>query len=142
MLWFVIVCHGVLKGSAFSALFKNMLRQTNHPRLSVLKPTPAMAHLGWHTSNRLIDGHWLPDGVRANISFAQKFHKHRASYHNILKSLQQITHPPSLSRPRYDIFSWAVRIDRPYGALKTFHTGDPVVGVGVAIAVLMKSTTP
>ena len=33
-------------------------------------------------------------------------------------------------------YFWAVHIDRPYGALKIFHTGGSVVGVGVAIWVL------
>ena len=44
--------------------------------------------------------------------------------------------PPPLSRPRYDIFSWTVHIDRPYGALIILHTGGSVVGVGVEIMVL------
>ena len=44
--------------------------------------------------------------------------------------------PIPLSRPRYDIFSWAVHIDRPYGAVNIFHTGGSVVGVGLAIVVL------
>ena len=44
--------------------------------------------------------------------------------------------PPPLSPLQYDIFSWAVHIDRPYGALNIFHTGGSVVGVGVAIVVL------
>ena len=34
------------------------------------------------------------------------------------------------------MISGAVHIDRPYGALNTFHTGGSVVGVGVAILVL------
>ena len=42
-------------------------------------------------------------------------------------------HPPPLSRPRYDIFSGAVRIKRLCGALNIFHTGGSVVGVGVVI---------
>ena len=33
--------------------------------------------------------------------------------------------------PRYDIFSAAVHVDRPYGALDIFNTGGSVVGVGV-----------
>ena len=48
-------------------------------------------------------------------------------------SLPKVPPPPPLSRPRYDIFSWAVHIDRPYGALIIFHTGGSVVGVGVEI---------
>ena len=50
--------------------------------------------------------------------------------------LPRFPHPPPLSRPRYDIFSWAVHVDRPYGALNMFHTGGSVVGVGVVILVL------
>ena len=48
-------------------------------------------------------------------------------------SVPTIPHPPPLSRPRYDIFSWAVHIDRPYGALIIFHTGGSVVGVSYYI---------
>ena len=55
---------------------------------------------------------------------------------SIVFSLQTNFHPPQLSRPRYDIFSWAVHIVRPYGALNIFHTGGSVVGVGVAMVVL------
>ena len=40
------------------------------------------------------------------------------------------THPP-LSLPMYDIFSGAVHIKRPYGALKLFLTGGSVVGVDI-----------
>ena len=43
---------------------------------------------------------------------------------------------PPLLRPLYGIFSRAVHIDRPYGALVIFHTGGSVVGVGVEIMVL------
>ena len=50
-------------------------------------------------------------------------------------SLPKPPHPPPLSRPRHDIFSGAVFIDRPYGALNIFHTGGSVVGVGVPILV-------
>ena len=48
----------------------------------------------------------------------------------IIISLQQRPHPPPLSRPRYDIFSGAAHITRPYKALKICHTGGSVVGVG------------
>ena len=37
------VCHGVSEGSALSALSQTCFLQTNHPRLSMLKVTPAMA---------------------------------------------------------------------------------------------------
>ena len=55
-------------------------------------------------------------------------------------SLPEFPHPPPLLRPLYDIFSGAVHIDRPYGALIIFHTGGSVVGVGVEIMVLRTST--
>ena len=54
----------------------------------------------------------------------------------IHNSLPKIPPPPPLSRPRYDIFSGAVHIDLPHGALVIFHTGGSVVGVGVVILVL------
>ena len=34
-------------------------------------------------------------------------------------SLPEFPRPPSLLQLRYDIFSWAVHIDRPYGAFQT-----------------------
>ena len=63
--------------------------------------------------------------VRTSLLMLLLYHSHQTN-----------PHPPPLLRPRYDIFSWAVHIDRPYGALKVFHTGGSVVGVGVAIVVL------
>ena len=39
----------------------------------------------------------------------------------------------------YDIFSGAVHIDRPYGALNIFHTEGSVVGVVVDVLVLKKT---
>ena len=57
-------------------------------------------------------------------------------------SLQTNPHPPPLSQPWYDICSWAVHIDRPYGALKIFHTGGSVLGVVVAIAILTIGLLP
>ena len=39
--------------SLFSTWLKQCFCQRNHPRPSMLKLTPAMAHLRWHTSKRL-----------------------------------------------------------------------------------------
>ena len=41
------------KAQPFQHFDKQCSWQTSHPRLSVPKLTPAMAHLRWHTSNRL-----------------------------------------------------------------------------------------
>ena len=54
----------------------------------------------------------------------------------ILGSLPLFPRPPPLSWPRYDIFSGAVHINRPYGDLNIFHTGGSVVGVGLEFLVL------
>ena len=59
------------------------------------------------------------------------------SYHITKRNWEpQFPPPPPLSWPLYDIFSGAVQIDRPYGALIIFHTAGSVVGVGVEIVVL------
>ena len=42
--------------------------------------------------------------------------------------------------PRYDVFSAAAHVNRPYGALEICRTGGSVVGVGVEILAL--STSP
>ena len=54
----------------------------------------------------------------------------------IIISEPNLPPPPPLSRLRYDIFSGVVHIKRPCEALKIYHTGGSVVGVGVVILVL------
>ena len=55
------------------------------------------------------------------------------SHHAVMTTI--ISPPTPLSRPWYDIFSGAVHIKRPHGALEQFHAGGSVVGLGVAILV-------
>ena len=58
----IILCSSCsLYISSSSPLLKQCVRQTHHPRLSMLKLTPAMAHLRWHTSNRLMLESTTPD---------------------------------------------------------------------------------
>ena len=64
------------------------------------------------------------------------------SYHRVpAEFTTNKSHPPQLSRPRYDIFSWAVHTDRPYGALKIFHTGAVIVGMGGDLFVVNSAGT-
>ena len=46
----------------------------------------------------------------------------------------------TVSRPRCDVFSGAVHVDRHHGALNIFQTGGSVVGVGVVVLALSCST--
>ena len=54
----------------------------------------------------------------------------------ILLRTTNLAAAPPLSQPRYDVFSGAVHVSRPYGAPYIFHSGGSVAGVGVVILAL------
>ena len=55
------------KAQPFQHLLKHSLWQTDQPRRSMLKLTPAMAHVRWHTPNRLHNSAEPKRGVRKNL---------------------------------------------------------------------------